>query len=59
MGEVKIKSCVDCLNCKVSAKSTRNNQLCYCAEIKHGKDTGNGIGRKKSPAGNLRVWHER
>jgi hypothetical protein len=28
------KSCVDCLYCKVSAKSTKNNRLIYCAETK-------------------------
>ena len=30
----KKKQCVDCLHCKVSAKSTRNQRLCYCAESK-------------------------
>ena len=28
------KTCCDCLNCKVSAKSTDNCRLCYCAETK-------------------------
>jgi hypothetical protein len=28
------KTCADCLNCKVSAKSTDNCRLCYCAETK-------------------------
>ena len=26
------KNCLDCLHCKVSAKSTRNCRLCFCAE---------------------------
>ncbi|MDR0442551.1 MAG: hypothetical protein LBH44_03995 [Treponema sp.] len=28
------KNCTDCLHCKVSAKSTENNRLCYCSENK-------------------------
>jgi hypothetical protein len=35
--EVKKETCLDCLHCKVSAKSTVNNRLCYCA--KEGKKT--------------------
>ena len=34
MRKEKIKQCVDCLHCKVSAKSTKNRRLCYCAESK-------------------------
>jgi hypothetical protein len=36
MGEVEKETCLDCLHCKVSAKSTANNRLCYCA--KEGKE---------------------
>jgi hypothetical protein len=32
----KNKTCIDCLYCKVSSKSTVNNRLCYCA--KEGKE---------------------
>jgi hypothetical protein len=28
------KTCLDCLFCKVAAKSTENNRLCYCSETK-------------------------
>jgi hypothetical protein len=28
------KTCLDCLNCKVSANSTENRRLCYCVETK-------------------------
>jgi len=27
----EIKSCSDCLHCKVSAKSTKNCRFCFCA----------------------------
>jgi hypothetical protein len=30
----KKKTCFDCLNCKVSAKSTEKCRLCFCAETK-------------------------
>jgi hypothetical protein len=36
MAKAKNKTCLDCLHCKVSAKSTTNNRLCYCA--KEGKE---------------------
>jgi hypothetical protein len=36
MSEAKKKTCIDCLHCKVSAKSTVNVRLCYCA--KEGKE---------------------
>ena len=26
-----MKTCVECLHCKVSAKSTENDRLCFCA----------------------------
>jgi hypothetical protein len=32
MGEVKKETCLDCLYCKVSAKSTANNRLYFCTE---------------------------
>jgi len=28
------KTCFDCLNCKVSAKSTEKRRLCFCSEKK-------------------------
>jgi len=28
------KTCVDCLHCKVSAKSTEKRRLCFCSEKK-------------------------
>jgi hypothetical protein len=35
----KRENCVDCLHCKVSAKSTEKRRLCFCAmskkEIRH------------------------
>jgi hypothetical protein len=34
--KAKNHTCIDCLHCKVSAKSTANNRLCYCA--KEGKE---------------------
>ena len=30
--KTKEKTCVDCLHCKVSARSRKNNRLCFCAE---------------------------
>jgi len=30
--KVKAKNCCDCLHCKVSARSTKNCRLCFCAE---------------------------
>jgi hypothetical protein len=36
MKKTKGKTCIDCLHCKVSAKSTAHNRLCYCA--KEGKE---------------------
>ncbi len=32
MNEVKKKCCIDCLNCKVSARSTDKKRLCYRSE---------------------------
>jgi hypothetical protein len=32
MKKTKNHICIDCLSCKVSAKSTANNRLCYCAK---------------------------
>jgi hypothetical protein len=28
----KEENCIDCLHCKVSAKSTENQRLCFCAK---------------------------
>jgi len=28
----KVKTCVDCLHCKVSSTSTKNCRLCFCEE---------------------------
>jgi hypothetical protein len=33
-GKGKKNSCFDCLHCKVSAKSTRNCKLYFCAKTK-------------------------
>ena len=30
-----VKTCVDCLHCKVSVKSTKDCRLCYCAVSKN------------------------
>jgi hypothetical protein len=35
VARAKNKTCLNCLHCKVSAKSTANNRLCYC--VKEGK----------------------
>jgi hypothetical protein len=32
MTRTRNKTCLDCLHCKVSAKSTATNRLCYCAK---------------------------
>jgi hypothetical protein len=32
MKETKKQICLDCLYCKVSAKSTVNNRLCFCSK---------------------------
>ena len=29
----KEKTCVDCLHCKVSVKSTENCRMCFCAKF--------------------------
>ena len=29
---MKTKTCIDCLNCKVSAKSTAIKRFCFCSE---------------------------
>jgi len=29
---MKKKTCLDCLHCKVSVKSTRNCRLCFCSK---------------------------
>ena len=39
MTKAKKQTCLDCLHCKVSAKSTVNRRLCFCAkgkkEVRH------------------------
>ena len=35
---MKKKTCLDCLHCKVSASSTRNGRLCFCAAAKARED---------------------
>jgi hypothetical protein len=37
MKEDNPKNCVDCLHCRVSAKSTKNKQMCFCSETKKKK----------------------
>ena len=37
MRETKKGTCLDCLHCKVSAKSTANNRLCFCSETEKKK----------------------
>jgi len=32
MGKEKKQTCLDCLHCKVSSRSTLKNKLCFCAE---------------------------
>jgi hypothetical protein len=34
MKKIKKQNCIDCLHCKVSAKSTADNRLCYCAKAR-------------------------
>jgi hypothetical protein len=37
----KEQNCLNCLHCKVSAKSTANNRLCYCGiagDVKNHKE---------------------
>ena len=36
-GMKTVKTCFDCLHCKVSAKSTKNRRLCFCAETEKKK----------------------
>jgi hypothetical protein len=38
MKETKQQTCLDCLHCKVSAKSTANNRLCYCGIMENAKN---------------------
>jgi hypothetical protein len=38
MEKTKERSCVDCLHCKVSVKSTDKNRLCYCVMAEKVKD---------------------
>jgi hypothetical protein len=43
------KTCLDCLHCKVSAKSTENNRLCFCAEKKVKKNKAEFYWLNKRP----------
>jgi hypothetical protein len=47
MSEAKKETCLDCLHCKVSAKSTAHVRLCYCVKA------GKGIQRQEP------YWSER
>jgi hypothetical protein len=35
---MKKQTCLDCLHCKVSASSTRNGRLCFCAAARVRED---------------------
>jgi len=35
--EHKKRKCTDCLNCKVSSMSTKDNKLCFCSQAKKKK----------------------
>jgi hypothetical protein len=35
---MKKKSCFDCLHCKISASSSRNGRLCFCAAARVRED---------------------
>jgi hypothetical protein len=36
--KTKKQTCLDCLHCKVSVKSTANNRLCYCGIVENAKN---------------------
>jgi hypothetical protein len=38
MAKTRNKTCLDCLHCKVSAKSTANVRLCYCGIAENAKN---------------------
>jgi hypothetical protein len=38
MAKAKKQTCLDCLYCKVSAKSTANNRLCFCGMAENTKN---------------------
>ena len=38
MKKTKGQTCIDCLHCKVSAKSTTNNRLCFCGMAENAKN---------------------
>ena len=38
MAQTKNKTCIDCLHCKVSVKSTANNRLCFCGMAENAKN---------------------
>jgi len=35
---VEKKTCFDCLHCKISAKTTENNRLCFCVKTEKKKN---------------------
>ena len=37
MNETKKETCLDCLHCKVSAKSTEQQRLCFCVMAENAK----------------------
>ncbi|AEF84246.1 hypothetical protein TREPR_2190 [Treponema primitia ZAS-2] len=49
----KTKKCVDCLHCKVSAKSTKNNRLCFCSEMTSRKNHREKFWLEKKLCGNF------
>jgi hypothetical protein len=38
VARAKNKMCLDCLHCKVSARSTENNRLCYCGKAEKARN---------------------
>jgi hypothetical protein len=38
MAKARNRRCLDCLHCKVSAKSTVNVRLCYCGKAEKAKN---------------------
>jgi hypothetical protein len=38
VARTKNRTCLDCLHCKVSAKSTVNNRLCYCGKVENARN---------------------
>jgi hypothetical protein len=51
MAKAKNKTCLDCLHCKVSAKSTENRRLCFCAMAKKEERHGESFWSEKKVCG--------